>query len=293
MITYTNDTTSIELQYPRSWDPFALTGATLQVADTDGTEIMAATAASRYTQTELADDAARYTRTLELDAAAADLQIGDLIHIEGVNGYEIHTVRGYDPTNKIATTELPINRAFETGATVDRLSVICTVDFSDTDVFAPGTQIVLTWTPAGTGAPFTLLAEIEADDQINLAEFTKDFQALWPRAYSALKDPADRFDIVIRLAQDELRMTLASRGLDIARVKDQRLLNPPLMTLVARYWALNGDERLEDERKLINSMLSASIEALCKLPIWVDHDGDGILDDGEEQSHPVIFERAW
>lgn len=293
MITYTNATTQIAIQYPRTWDVTALTDVTLQIADVEGNELQAATSAALYTQTTLADDATRFSRTIEVAAAAADLEIGDVIRIAGVNGYETHTVRGYDATNKIATLELTINRDFETGATVDRLTAISTVDLSDTDTYPPGIQLMLTWAPTGTGDSFTTLAEIEADSQIDLAEFTKDFKAVWPRAYNALKEPADRLDIVLRLAQDELRMTLATRGLDIARVKDQRLLNPPLMTLVARYWTLNGDENLDDERKVINSMFSANIEALCKLPIWVDTDGDGILDDGEDQSHPVYFERVW
>jgi hypothetical protein len=95
------------------------------------------------------------------------------------------------------------------------------------------------------------------------------------------------------LALDELRLTLLSRGLDMARVVDQRLISPPLMALVARYWTINGDEKLEDERKVIDAAYSAAVEHLCALPIWEDSDGDEILDEGELQDHPVYFERVW
>lgn len=293
MITLTNDTTTIPLHFPRSWDISMLSAVSLQIADHNAVELMAATAASLYTQTTLDGAASQFDRTITLDAAAGALEIGDIIRIEGVSGYEDHTIRGYDATNKLATLELTLNRDFEDGATVDRLSAVCTVDLSDTDVFAPGTQIVLTWSPTGTGAPLTLLAEVEANDQINVADFSKDFKALYPRAYDALKEPADRLDIVLRLAQDELRLILSQRGLDMARVVDQRLLNPPLMALVARYWTLNGDKEMSDERAVIDSMFSAMVEGLAKLPIWVDLDGDGIEDDGETDNHPVYFERIW
>lgn len=293
MITLTNSTTAIPLQYPRTWDLAALTGVTLQIANTSAVELLAATAADLYTQTTLDAAADRFDRSITLDAGAEDLEIGDILRITGVAGYEDHVVRGWDTTNKVATLDLVLNRDFEDGATVDRLSAVCSVDLSDTDVFAPGTQLVLTWTPAGTGAPMTLLAEVEADDQINVADFTKDFKALYPRAYDALKEPADRLDVVLRLAQDELRLVLSARGLDIVRVKDQRLLNPLLMALVARYWTLNGDKEMSDERTVIDAAYSTAVEGLCKLPIWVDSDGDGIEDDGETQTYPVYFERVW
>lgn len=293
MITYPNDTTRIVCQYPLTWGPSALTDVTLTVATTAGIELQAATSAALYTQTTLDAAASRFARSITLDAAAGALAIGDIIRITGVNGYEDHTVKGYDAASKAVDIELILNRDFEAGATVDRLSAVATVDFSDTDDYAPGTQIVLTWAPTGTGAPFTVVAEIEADDQINTADFLRDFRALYPRAYDALKTPADRLGIMIRMAQDELRLTLSGRGLDIARVKDQRLLNPPLMALVARYWALNGDQNLDDERKILGVMYSEAVENLCGLPIWVDNDGDGVEDDGETQDHPVFFERVW
>ena len=153
--------------------------------------------------------------------------------------------------------------------------------------------MVLTWTPTGTGAPVTELVEIEATDQLNLSEFTISLKALYPRAYEALSDPADRLDTVIRLAQDEMRVTLAARGLDLARLKDQRLLIPPLVSLVALKWALGGDEKTADEQEVISRAYSAALESLCKLPVWVDMDGDGTQDDEEVSNYPIEFERVW
>lgn len=293
MITYTAKTTTIKKQFPRGWDPSALTGVTLQIKDVDGVELQPAAAAALYTATSIDGDASRFAYSLTLDSAAGALAPGDIIRIVGVNGQEDHIVKGWDDTNKVVDLEAYINRDFEDNAVVYRLSAVATVDFSNTTTYPAGTQLVLVWTPTGSGSSFTERAEIETRLQVDVAAFTADFRALYPRAYDALSVPADRLDTIIRLALDELRLTLLSRGLDMARVVDQRLISPPLMALVARYWTINGDENLEDERKVIDAAYSAAVEQLCTLPIWEDFDGDEILDEGELQDHPVYFERVW
>lgn len=293
MITYTAKTTTIKKQFPRGWDPSTLTGVTLQIKDVDGVELQVAAAAALYTATSIDGDASRFAYSFTLDAGAGALVPGDIIRIVGVNGQEDHIVKGWDDTNKVVDLETYINRDFEDGAAVYRLSAVATVDFSNATTYPAGTQLVLVWTPTGSGSSFTERAEIETRLQVDVAAFTADFRALYPRAYDALSVPADRLDTIIRLALDELRLILLSRGLDMARVVDQRLISPPLMALVARYWTINGDENLEDERKVIDAAYSAAVEQLCTLPIWEDSDGDEILDEGEIQDHPVYFERVW
>lgn len=293
MRTLTNQTTAISLGYPRTWEPADLTEVAFRIDDTDNNELLDDDTASLYTEAALDVAANRYAREITLEAGSEDLEIGDLIRITGVLGYEDHTVKGYDSDNLVAELEEHVDRDFEAGATVHRLSAVATVDLSDTDTFPPGIQMVITWTPTGTGAPLTELYEIESGLQIDVASFTEEFKALYHRAYKALKDPADRLDTIIRLAQNELRMTLASRLLDIARIKDQRLIAPPLMALVAEMWARDGDKETSDEHQKYTRAYSAALESLCLNPIWVDLDDDGTQDDGEVGSHPVSFERNW
>jgi hypothetical protein len=297
MKTYTNDTTTIVINYPRSWEPESLTDLKLQIDDANGNEsgepLMSATSASIYTETTVKYAVYRYDFKITLADGSEDLSIGDMVRIKGVLGYEDHTVKGYDAVNNIVTFEEHLDRDFEIGATINRLSAISTVDFSDTDTYPPGIQIVLTWIPTGTGASFSDLAEIEADDQIDLAAFIVDLKAVYPRAYDALTKPSDRIDTVIRIAQDHMRLSLASRGLDIARIKDQRLLTSPLVDLVAYLWARGGDVASADERDTIGKAYSASLSELCSLPLWVDNNGDGIRQNTEIQDYPVYFERVW
>lgn len=293
MITYTKHTSVVRISFPTDWDPSALTGLTLTVDDNAGNELLATSAATIWTSTTLDSAASQYDTALYLDAGADNLEIGDIVRIEGLLGREDHTVKGFDPSTKIATLETILGRSFEEGAAVNALNALIAVDFSDTDDYAPGTQLVLTWTPTGTGSPYTILAEIEAFNQIEVAEFIEEFKAIYPRAYSALITPADRLRVVLRNAQARLRMDLLSRNLDVARIKDQRLITPPLMALVAMIWAINGDDELMEERKVLSGEYGTLLEILCALPVWVDSDGDGIEDDGETQDHPKYYERAW
>lgn len=302
MKTLTNQTTLLTLDFPRTWKPESLTELSIQIADVDGNELLAADEVPLYVSTTLSADARRYTRSIvitdpeeeeEEDPVSSALKTGDLIRIVGILGYEDHVVKGYDVANTTAELEDYLDRDFEAGAAVYRLSAEYTVELSDIDVFVPGLQIVITWTPIGTGDIVTELAEIETTSQIDVAAFTRDFSALYPRAYNALKNPADRLDTILRLAQDELRMTLTSRGLDIARVKDQRLIAPPLMALVALKWSLGGDEKTADEQVVMSKAYSAALETFCQMPIWVDSDGDGEQGEDEVEDHPVYFERVW
>lgn len=304
MRTLTNQTTQIDLSFPRTWRPENLTGLTLKIADFEGNVLDASADVELYPGSTLAIDALRYSRSITLvepedpedpeeETPVVDLATGDLIRVTGVLGYEDHIVKGWDATNFVAELEDFVDRDFEAGASVWRLSASASVDLSDTDDFPAGTQMVITWTPTGTGAPITELAEIEATLQLDVSAFTRDFAAQYRRAYDALTKPADRLDTIIRLAQDELRMTLASRLLDVTRLVDQRLLNPPLMALVALMWARDGDKNTVDEMMVFERAYSAALERLCAHPVWTDLDGDGVQDEFETESHPVIFERIW
>eukprot|EP00918_Siedleckia_nematoides_P001702 GHVU01004038.1.p1 GENE.GHVU01004038.1~~GHVU01004038.1.p1 ORF type:complete len:294 (+),score=31.22 GHVU01004038.1:747-1628(+) len=288
-----NKVETLRLAYPYEWTASDLTGLTLTVNDNAGNELAAASAASLYSDTTLDDDATEYASSVVLADTAGDLVPGDLISITGINGREVHTVKGFDNVTKTVQLEVMIDRAFEGGAAVSRLSATIDIDLSLVTTFSLGLSLVLMWTPAGTGAPFKELARMEPYAQINLAEFEEDFKAIYPRAYDVLIKPADRLGTVLRLAQRELANNLKSRGLDAARIVDQSLIAPPLMALVAKAWTRGGDDDLIEERKDLESEYSAAFETLCNQPLWVDSDGDNIEESGEVESHAVDFERTW
>ena len=293
MKTYTHSTGMIPLSFPPDWDPSSLTALTLTIADRDGNTLQTATPASLYTPATLGVDAYRYDYSVTLASGAADLLIGDQVRITGVNGYEDHTVKGYAPVTRMVTLEAFVDRDFEMGATLLRLSGTATVDFSNTTTYPAGIQLLLTWTPTGTGSPLTVLAEIESTDSLDIAGFEAEFQAFYPRAWDALHKPEDRFDKLLKIAKERLYTALRIRGVDVARIKDQRVLSYPLMLLLAEVWTANGDEDLADERAWISKAYSAAIEELYQSTIWVDADNDNVEEDEETQDHPSVFYKVW
>jgi hypothetical protein len=296
--TFTNQTDTIWMSFPPTWDPSVITALTLKVADRSGNELMASTAADLYTATTLDADALRYADTVTLDAAAEDLSPGDVIRIVGSSGYEDRTVKGYDSISKVAILEQIIDNEYADGDSVYRLSAPVTVDFTDTNVYPAGQQLLLTWTPTGTGAPFTQLAEIAPTIQLDIEGFEVGFKALFRRAYEGLKEPEDRLDTVFEEAQKSLRRELISRRLDVTRVMDQDVMEPCLRLLCAIYWARGGElsdnnPNLKDELAEWRLDYKAEFELLCKNPIWVDDDIDDIQDPGETTSHEPYFRKGW
>lgn len=293
MDTLTNTTELLGIEFPRTWAPDLLSALHVHLADFEGSELLADTAAELYEPSTLSADSRRYARAITLTEGDDELSSGDLVRIVGVQGEEEHIVKGWDAATLTAELENHVDRDYEAGALVYRLSASAAVDLSDTDTFPPGIQMVVTWTPTGTGGPLTRLAEIEESLQADIADFTRKFRVLYKRAYRALTTPENNLDTVLEAAKDELRTDLLDRGLDISRIKDQRLLTPPLMAQVALMWARDGDENTADEMRVYQKAYSAAFEKLCRKPIWQDKNGDGILTDDEVTVHPAQFERNW
>ena len=293
MDTFTNTTDLLKIEFPRTWDPALLSSLNVKVADFQGEELVEETAADLYVPSTLSLDARRYARSITLTVDDDELEVGDLIRIVGVLGVEEHVVKGWDESTLTAELEEHVDRDFESGALVYRMSAYAAVDMSDTDTFPAGLQMVVTWTPSGTGGALTRLAEIEESIQADIADFTTKFRALYKRAYRALTTPENNLDTVLDAAKDELRTDLLDRGLDISRIKDQRILTPPLMAQVALMWARDGDENTADEMVVYQKAYSAAFEKLCRKPIWQDKNGDGVLTDDEVTVHPPQFERNW
>lgn len=301
MDTYTNSTVLINIDFPETWDPSDLTGLTLKINDHDASDppLMTATAATLYTATTLGADVSRYLDEVTLAAAAGNLQPGDVIRIVGAAGKEDRTVKGYDSTTKVATLEQIVDNEYADGDAVYLLSASVTVDFSSLTTFPLGERMVFTWTPTGTGAPFTQLAEIAATVQVDIEKFDLTFRALFRRAYDGLKKSEDRLGTVFEEAQKLLRRKLVSRHMDITRVMDQDVLAPCLRLLCAIMWATGGElsegdgPTLKDELAEWRKEEISEFELLCSLPIWVDKDFDNIEDDGETVSHEYYSRKAW
>jgi hypothetical protein len=294
-IDYGSDSEILTFEFPQEWNPSDLDGLTIQIADRDGNELLAASAATLYSETTLDSDTSRYSFSIILADGSGALSPGDHIRISGVLGYEDHVVKGWSPSDLTATLEGFIDRDFEAGATINRLCAVADIDVSDTDTFSAGKELVITWTPAGTGSPSTELGIISQHIQVEPEGFALYFRSLYPRAYEGLIKPWGRMDEVKAAAIEEVRDRLLEKDtrFDISLVRDQSILRPAIAAACAVNWTLNGDKNINDERKYYERRLEQCIERLSKLPVWVDLDDDAVQDDDETIAHPQIFYAGW
>lgn len=290
-LNYGSDAETIRLAYPHSWDPADITGLTLAINDRSGNELAAASPATLWTPTTLDGAAGAFSTTITLNAGADDLEPDDLIMLVGAGGKEIQTVRGYNSTTKLVTLDSILRNGYSDGEAVYGLFATIEVDLSDTDVFPAGKELILIWTPVGTGSPFTETAAISKYRQVDAAGFEGLFRDLYPRAHLGLTQPRNRLPSVLKVAKQEIRSKLLAKDprFDVSKVRDQELLDPALMASCAVIWARDGDKVLEDERKEYKDALTSAVKMLAALPVWVDTDEDNIQDTGETSAHPHIF----
>jgi hypothetical protein len=291
-LRYNHATNVVRFDFPPEWDGSAITDLKLQIADKDGTELLAAASATIYTATSLDGDVAAYLSSIVLDSAAGALVPGDQLLVAGVLGDELVRVKDYDGTTYTAELEETLLYAHADNAPVYGMWGTKTVDTTTVATWPIGKIVVLTWTPTGTGLPTTQLGQVVVS-RPELEGLRGVFADVWPRAYNAFKEPTEKFDRMYDQAGKQLATELLAEGMDIERIKDTELLEPIMMTKMAWLWALNGDEQLEDERKIIALEYAAQKALIKNLPIWIDHDQDGVEDDGETTSHEPIFDRSW
>jgi hypothetical protein len=290
-----NSSEIIQLDFPLEWDPSVLTELTLTINDQANNELMAAAEASLYTSTTLENGVSRYDREIVLADESEDLEIGDCVRIVGVLGYEDHTVKGYDVDNLTAELEDYADRDFEVGAAVHRLSAVSTVDLSDTDTFPAGTELVLIWTPTGTGGPFTQTAKISSYQQIDIAGLSSELKDIYPRVYDGLTKPRNRLERVSASARRDIRsrLLIMDSNFDINLIRDQSILIPAVAAQCAVLWAVNGDDDMKEEREVYGLRVASEVDVLSKLSLWVDEDSDLVDDPLEDRTHPHIFHKGW
>ncbi len=293
-INYDADDNIVRLEFPPEWKAADISGLTIAIHDRSAVEMLAATAATLYTATsiDMASGVNAYTSEMTLDSGAGDLVAGDPLLITGIAGTELARVQGYDSTNKVVTLEHPLEYDHDDDDAVYRRSATYELDTTDTDAFTAGLVMVLTWKPAGTGGATKELAQI-AKAAVYVDELALRFSRLYPRAYSAITDPVNRFADVAAEAQRQVQGELLAADLDMNRVVDQGVLVPAIMSKMALMWSLNGDDAMEYEHGVLSLEYDKQIGFLKNQPIWQDLDQDSIEDDDEVSDHAPTFGRAW
>ena len=292
-IKYNSASNVIRFEFPEEWNPEDLTGLTLQIADTQDNELLTATAVTLYTATTLNGDVDRYASEITLTWSATALATGDPLLIIGASARERVRIKG-DADSATDTYELEsiLDNAFDTGDAVHGCWGTYTLDTTTVADYTAGMELVLNWTPTGTGQPTTTQAQI-AKSSVDLEGLRLEFSRTYPRAYSSFIDPVDRFKDMVDIATARLRIKVEAMLIQWDRVVDQSVLMPSMISMLAYLWVINGDDDLEYEYGKIDLQLGKDLNELKQIVIWQDDNQDGKKTEEEETSHEHIFGRQW
>lgn len=291
-ILYNSSAQTVRFEFPPEWEYDDITDVTLTIKDKDGDTLMAPASITLMTDTTLNVAAARFADTVYLDTGADTVYPGDKLVIDGIEGTETVTVRGYDASTRAVQLEGILRYAHATGDNVYGLFGTYTLDTSTVSTFTKGLEMTFVWTPDGYQSVITEEAQIAAS-VMDISGLERSFALVYPRAYEAFTNETNRFNDMAQEAERQLKMRLLSRRLDYDRIVDQDMVKDVLMSTMAWLWVLQGDEQHEDEREVMARELDKHFEYLCQLPIWVDDDQDLIEDDNETTPHKHTFYSGW
>lgn len=294
-LNYGSDAAKVRIEFPAQWSPVDISALTLAVNDKDGNELAAAAAATIRDVSTLDADAAAFSKQFVLSDGDPDLVQGDTVLLVGAAGSEKLRVKGYNSTTFTAETTTVLTNGYEAGNSVYGCFAEIELDISDTSVFLSGMEVILIWTPTGTGGPFTQLATVSKFRQMEVSGIETYLEDIYSRAHLGLTQPKSRIKSVLadatRMVRNELQ--LVDFRFQIELVRDQDLLIPPIAAAMAYIWARGGDDALEGEEKRYRSALTTEINTLCKSNVWVDQNEDTVEDTGETVTHEQIFHNGY
>lgn len=294
-LRYGNDSELIRIEFPYHWDPSSISAITLGIKDNAGNELLSASAATIWTPSSVDGTIDAFSNSFTLDTGATAVSQGDRLLISGASGGEEKVVKGYNSTSKIVTVSSIFQHGHSDGDDVFAMWATIEVDLSDTAKFTQGLEMVFTWTPTGTGTPFTEVGYIAKYDQADFPGLTGLFQSIFPRAYFALAAKKERLSEVVQTAVREVKNRLLEKDatFDIDRLVNPSEANLAVASACAYFWALGADEDLEDERKAYLASLDREINGMCSRPIWIDDNRDRIEDPLETKDRPMTFHKGW
>lgn len=286
-VPYNNSAATLRLEYPPNWDAQTITGINIQITDREGTDLLAATAATLWTATTTAAAAAVGDQTITLTSAT--LVPGDVLEIAAsADGpQERVTVYNYNSSTKVATLARSLTKAHTSGTAVKGAFATYDLDTSTTATWTKAKQLLIKWIPAGSD-DFEVheLGEVSTS-RLLIPDFEQRFRALYARearTVSQRKSEAPFADLHSE-AIEYLSVSLLSRGLLVERIQDVALAAPTVLTYARYLVNLDGGDRYAAEITTSLSEHNRQFELLCNLPIWTDDDQDEIRDEAEIDDH--------
>jgi hypothetical protein len=285
-IHYESDSQILRLEFPFSWDVSSLSEVNLTIRDTQGNILDADIACTLWTASELVGAVSQYDRSIILAADCDALSPGDWLTLDNENV----KVLQYSSTLREVTLCDPLRYDHEDECPVYGRFATCEIDVSNTDIFAKGLQLVLSWQP-DVGFPVEELGEI-LTNTFQIPGLDERFSTLHPREYDALVSDG-RLKSMLDETVNQLTAELRLRGIFIDRVVDKNFLIPCLLSKMRWLTLLNGDLSYNDERQVAQAEYQRQFELVCASPIWQDVNQDQKKSDSEVDSHQMYFERGF
>lgn len=236
--------------------------ATVGVADE-----LAADAVAGATSMTLA-----YTGTPYTPAAGDVLLLGD-----DVTGYQSLTVRAFDASTGVITTQEFVDYPYPSGTPVEWRDVTYSVDASAAE-WADLTEVTVTWSPDNDCLPWTELYQVLARSAA-VGGLESEFRIAYPRYHEQIA--SGTFSNYLERAKARLRLYLESRGRDFDRGIDSPRLADPLMLTIALLVAEANSDRFADEYERLKTAWNEQLALMDKLPLWVDLNQDRVENDEE------------
>ena len=213
---------------------------------------------------------------------------GDLIQIRANTGgpAESFVVDHYTTSTKVVTTKEWINHAHASGATVYGRWLTDAIDFSSSTLFPAGQELVFLWTGFDTDdLPFQTTGEIMRAS-VGGSDLQTRFNALYPHYWDRVKDDWATYQDA---AFEELRMAFLANRRDIEKLVESYSITALWLAQIAYSVAWAGGDGDEAERVAMRTRRDELLAAFNALPLWIDDDQDGAIDDDEtsQQDRPA------
>jgi hypothetical protein len=213
---------------------------------------------------------------------------GDLIQVRANTGGPAETFRvvSYATSTKVVTVSEYVRYAHASGATVYGRWLTDAIDFSDTDAFAAGDELVFRWTGLDAdGVDYQTTGEIMRAS-IGGTDLRDRFRVTHAHYWQAVSED---WTVHQDAALQELRMMFAANKREIDTLVDVAEFEGLWCAQIAFSAAWTRGDVDESERASTRQRRDELFDLVNSLPLWMDSEQDGIETDEETDAQ----DRPW
>lgn len=281
-----DDTNVVRHELPADLALTTTSAIYLTVYDDDGTALVARAQATTYTSTTIGSAVTVGDSSFVLAAGAGALEPGDRVRIldSDMGPDEDVLVHHYDSSTRTVHAVESLRCSHSVSAGVVGMWATASIDMTDTDVYEPGSTVILAWE--------------HGSDESSARKYTSDLYTVGSLGLGG-SDVLDRFatrfpDLALKIqdrrnqalleARRELTWECSARGCDLDKIVDQEVIMIPLLLKLALIAAGVSDQYAAEREQLL-AEYAVQFDRAMSLPIWVNLGDDLAKSDDETRSH--------